>query len=281
MKTLLSVAVFLVAAPLVAADVAPVAPPVPPPVSYNVWGFKWDGGRYVRQPNYDFTTTDLDQAADYANRVRSYRGWTATTNIPQPGVGRVMQSRWGFRYQQPPAPPNQPTYSVWAFKLTDGKWVKDEQYSWTTGDPGQGLAYANRVNAVPGWKATTNSPPSLPTIRQYVNGAAVSGGAGDSYIQLPTICINGWTVRLPSLRIPAGVAVGDEVDSTGLDDSLNDANWRAIQDSVNLQNMLNTQDMINTQMMNNNIQDMINTQNFINTENMINTQNAVNAQMNP
>ena len=57
-------------------------------------------------------------------------------------------------------------YSVWAFQLTAGQWVKDEKYSWTTSDPRAALEYTRKVNAVPGSCTTTNSPqPVVRTIR--------------------------------------------------------------------------------------------------------------------
>ena len=79
--------------------------------------------------------------------------------------------------------PALPTYSVWAFHLVDGKWVKDAQYCWTTTDPVKGLDYAKKVDAVSGWKTTTNCPAVIPASERAVNGGAMRGM--ENYKNLP------------------------------------------------------------------------------------------------
>jgi hypothetical protein len=71
---------------------------VPPPVSYEVWGFRWDGTQWVKQPNHSFTTNDLQQAANYVRLVNSYPGWCATSNIPAMPVARNRLPRVPFGY---------------------------------------------------------------------------------------------------------------------------------------------------------------------------------------
>ena len=86
MRTLPCIAILLFAAPALASGAQPDSPPSPPSVTYEVWGFKWDGRRYEKQANYSFTTTDIKKAAIYADQVNGYAGWSATTNIPEPCV---------------------------------------------------------------------------------------------------------------------------------------------------------------------------------------------------
>jgi hypothetical protein len=52
------------------------------PVSYEVWGFRWDGHQYVKQADHCLKTPDAKQAADYAAEVNRFPGWVATTNAP-------------------------------------------------------------------------------------------------------------------------------------------------------------------------------------------------------
>lgn len=66
---------------------------------------------------------------------------------------------------QTPGCPARPRFVVWAFHLEDGKWIKDEKYCWMAGENYtcriDALAYAATVNAVPGWRATTNAPEAM------------------------------------------------------------------------------------------------------------------------
>ena len=43
MKTTIYTALLLLTLPVLATAAEPSAPPSPPPVSYDVWGFRWDG----------------------------------------------------------------------------------------------------------------------------------------------------------------------------------------------------------------------------------------------
>ena len=151
MRTALCLAILLFTLPALAADAKPDAPPSPPPVTYDVWGFRWDGQQYVKQATHSFSTTDIKQAADYATQVDSFTGWAATTNLPDPCVVHTVFHGPSIAAVRPSAFPDKPVYSVWAFTRAAGKWVKDENHSWTTSDPVLGLEYAKKVNAVAGW----------------------------------------------------------------------------------------------------------------------------------
>ena len=70
MRTALFIATLLLALPALAADPAmptpppPAdtkieAPPSPPPVTWEVWGYKWDNGGWVKQSDHCLKTTDL------------------------------------------------------------------------------------------------------------------------------------------------------------------------------------------------------------------------------
>lgn len=285
--TTFAVATLFVAAPAFAADAAkpatpakpaqvaaPAAAPVPPAVTYQVWGFQWNGATWVRQPSYTLQTTDLKQAATYKSQINGFANWRATTNLP---AASYVHTRFhGNVNSRPTQSPATPTYSVWAFTLTNGKWVKSDQYSWTTTDPAVGLAYVNRVDSVPGWTATTNCPPTVPQAQRFVDGGNVQG----TIVTAPqngmmTFNLGGVSITVPySYLQRAGVGAGSYTTSN--DD--NSDNWPTNDTSqVDQNNAL--QDMLNQQQELNNEQDLINEQNFNDTENMINNeQETINAQ---
>ena len=143
MKTAICTAILLLTLPALGAAAELVAPPSPPAITYEVWGFRWDGQQYVRQPTYTLTTTDVKQATDFAAQITSYAGWSATTNLPAASVVHTT-FRGPAIPGRPAAFPEKPSYTIWAFKQADGKWVKDDAHCWTTTDPQQGLAYARQ-----------------------------------------------------------------------------------------------------------------------------------------
>jgi hypothetical protein len=272
MRTIVSIAILLVAGPAFAIDAQPVAPPSPPAVTYEVWGFKLAGGQWAWQPNYSLTTTDLKRAANYKAQVNSFAGWTAATNLPDASYVHTVYDDPMVSRIRPTQTPEAPMFSVWAYKLTDGKWMKSDKYSWTTNDPVAGSKYAKKVDAVAGWTTTTNSPPTVPKAQRYVNGGTVHGAENYSM----HINLGGVSIAVPySLLRNSGVGSGN----AGF--SFYD-NYSTHGDTSDVQNTIATQDMINNQINNDNIQDMINTQNFNETENEINNeQNTINAQANP
>ncbi len=169
------------------------------------------------------------------------------------------------------AQPGQPVYSIWAYKLTDGQWVKSDQYSWTTSDPRLGWQYARKVNAVPGWVAMTNLPTPTSQALGVLNRGPVQISQNGAQT---TISIAGWTVSVPSSMIPRD-ANGDIEYGSSSDSN----DWTSdYGDTSDIDASNRTQDMINNQMQSDQIQDMINTQNMIDTQNMINTQNMVEQQ---
>ena len=178
MKTPALMAVLLVSTSCALADTnSPTAPPVPPPVNYEVWGFHWDGLRYVKQSNYTLTTPDLKKAQDYAAHIQRFGNWTATTNLPLACIPTYSFPQSYISRQQQSAFPTAPTFSVWAFKLTDGAWVRDEKYCWTSPDPMKVVEYAGKVNAVRNWRANhelprSRSAESAVCHRQYCSGWA-------------------------------------------------------------------------------------------------------------
>ena len=192
---------------------APTPAPTPPAVTYQVWGFQWNGAAWVREPNYTLQTTDLKQAADYKSQISSYAGWRATTNLP---AASYVHTRYhGNVNSRPTQSPATPTYSVWAFTLTGGKWVKSDQYSWTTTDPTVGLAYVNRVDAIPGWTATTNCPPALPQSQRLVDGGNVQGTIATAPRNgMMTFNLGGVSISVPyGLLRRAGVGGGSYTTS--------------------------------------------------------------------
>jgi hypothetical protein len=49
---------------------------------YEVWVFKMDRGKWVKQPERTLDTDDAKQALDYVEQVKRFKGWTATSNAP-------------------------------------------------------------------------------------------------------------------------------------------------------------------------------------------------------
>jgi hypothetical protein len=268
------IAIFLIAAPALAASASSATPnmeatpaPSPPAVTYDVWGFKWNGAQWVKQSNYTFQTTDLERALDYQRRINGYPGWTATTNVPTASNPRRFFRGSVVANTGPTELPSKPMYSVWAFRLADGKWVKDDRQSWTTTDPQLGIAYARKVNAVAGWTATTNCPPPVERALRYVNGGMTHSAENSSV----RFSIGGWSITVPYTAIKNGANANGGSESYSPDSS------PTYDNTSDVQNMINTQNMINNQVNNDNTQNMINLQNMINTQNMIDAQNAINA----
>jgi hypothetical protein len=200
MRTAFFIATLLLALPALAADPAmptpPLgdkkieAPPSPPPVTWEVWGYKWDNGGWVKQTDHCLKTTDLKQAIDYYQEIRRFQNWITRDNLPGaciPESTYITVPSWA------PFPSEAPSiaFTVWAFQLKDGKWVKDEKYCWTTGSNYtcrlDALAYVKKVNVVPGWCATINAPDcGLPPPKEaypinYHGPSCDSGYCGGQY----------------------------------------------------------------------------------------------------
>jgi hypothetical protein len=156
----------------------PAPPPAPPAIVWEVWGFKLEGNQWVKQPDHCLKTTDMKQAIDYFKEIMRFRDWLSRDNLP----GNFIDGPTSFSsptwLTTPASPPI--TFTVWAFQLKDGKWVKDDKYCWVTGDYYtcrlDALEYAKRVNAVPGWRATTNAPDGAP-VKTVNYGAPYHGPA--------------------------------------------------------------------------------------------------------
>lgn len=256
--------------------VAAAAAPTPPAVTYQVWGFKWSGAAWVRQPKYMLQTADLKQAADYKAQINGFAGWTATTNLPTACYVHTIYQGPTVSRTRPGQSPEKPTYSVWAFALAGGRWVKSDQYSWTTSDPVAGLKYAKQVNAVAGWTATTNCPPPIPTAPRIVQGGMVQGAANYSM----HINLGGISVTIPYSMLQRGGVGGQGGGS--YETSASSDNWPTYSDTSDtsdIQNSISLQDSINAQNALDDEQNLIDEQNFENTENMINSeQENLNAQ---
>lgn len=162
----------------------PPLPAPPPPVTYTVWGYRWNGQQWVKQDTHTLRTTDLKQAAVYWNQCRNFAGWDARASTPDACIAHVIIHDTTFSNDMNiPRPPKPPlvTFTVWAFKLTDGKWVKDDKFSWTTEDVERGWEYTRNVNAVPGWCAVNNCPPVLPESKRFYEGGLAHGVVPRNY----------------------------------------------------------------------------------------------------
>src|SRR5262249_54751792 len=105
----------------------PESAPIPASVQYEVWGYRWDGRQYVKQPNYTLQTSDLKKASDYVAHINSFPGWTATTNVPDICLPQNFLFRPKINSQQQSVLPTAPTFTVWAFQWNDGQWIKDDK----------------------------------------------------------------------------------------------------------------------------------------------------------
>jgi hypothetical protein len=162
----------------------PPLPASPPPVAYDVWVYKWDGQQFIKQDDHTLQTTDIRQAAIYWNQCNTFAGWAARANTPDACIAHIISHDPTFTTDMAVPRPTQPpllTFTVWAYKLTDGKWVKSDKFSWTTKDVVQGWEYTRNVNAVPGWCATNNCPPIVPESQRYYEGGLVHGAPANNY----------------------------------------------------------------------------------------------------
>jgi hypothetical protein len=142
------------------------APPAPPAPIWVINTYQWLNGGWVKQPDHCLKTPDVRQAADYCLELSRFPGWYYQTNVPLSCCNPAVKANAEVPASAP-IPNDYPslTLSVWAFKFVGGKWVKDEKYCWTARDfPTMRLDmtyYAKRLNAIPGWCATTNAPESV------------------------------------------------------------------------------------------------------------------------
>jgi hypothetical protein len=139
------------------------APPRPPNPTWIVRAYQWLGNHWVLQPDRCFETTDLKQAADYCLVLSRYQNWFYQSNVPLAACDPSLKP-FSIIPDSASVPNDLPhlTLTVWAFKFDGGQWVKDEQYCWSASDyysmRSDVLAYAKKLNAIPGWCATTNAP---------------------------------------------------------------------------------------------------------------------------
>jgi hypothetical protein len=164
MKTV--IALLLLAASAWGAEPAAVqpAPPPKPPHVWHVWGCKWDGSQWVKQDDHCLATSDLQQAADYLNAIISHHGWSVAHDLPYPCITLITYD--DSDYPQVTIEVPTPSFWVWAFKLIDGKWVKQKAYCHEFRVDDRVWQYQASVNAVPGWRATSDLPPAIPEERQ-------------------------------------------------------------------------------------------------------------------
>jgi hypothetical protein len=71
-----------------------------PTGKYQVWVFKNEGGRWVKQEDRTLDTNDDKQARKYVADVKAVQGWTATSNLPLPEKengpnGSLEGTTWG------------------------------------------------------------------------------------------------------------------------------------------------------------------------------------------
>jgi hypothetical protein len=138
-------------------------PPVPPAPTWIVRAYQWLGNQWVRQPDHCLETTDLKQAADYCLELDRFQNWYYQSNVPLACCDPSIKP-FATVPDSAPVPSDFPhlTLTVWAFQFIDGKWVKDDKYCWSAADyftlRVDMLAYAQKLNSIPGWCATTNAP---------------------------------------------------------------------------------------------------------------------------
>jgi hypothetical protein len=139
------------------------ARPVPPGPTWIVRAYEWINNGWLKQPDHCLETTDLKQAADYCLELSRFQNWYYQSNVPLACCDPSIKP-FAVVPNSAPVPSDFPhlTLTVWAFKFVGGKWVRDEKYCWSASDDytmrSDMLAYAKKLNAIPGWCATTNAP---------------------------------------------------------------------------------------------------------------------------
>jgi len=94
--------------------------------------------------------------------------------LPESAVVHKVYRGPGVTNVRPSAFPTPLTYSVWAYKLTDGKWVKDASYSWTTQDRNSPWTTL-RKSAPARLDRDDNTPRPCRRRQRYVDGGTVHG----------------------------------------------------------------------------------------------------------
>jgi hypothetical protein len=77
---------------------------------YTVWVYKMEDEKWAKQEDRTLSTDDEEQARSYVEKVKSYRGWTATSNLPKP-KGRDTLAISGTKWIGVYIAPNQENYS--------------------------------------------------------------------------------------------------------------------------------------------------------------------------
>ena len=256
MRTALCVLLILATLSAVAADPAkvpdtkpettkPEPPPSPPPVAYEVWGYRWDGSQFVKEPTHCLKTPALQQAVDYAYEVGTFAGWYERSNVGEdlfPVIHSLYDPDVPEWAQNPTETPSTVEYTVWVFRLVKGKWVKREAATFKSPKWSECMLYIKTVKALTDFCVTTNCPTEKPkTPMEVAEDSTKTRGAHGYY---------------PSYQYSYGYRHGE---STSNDDDT----WRS------------TQDLINSIQQQNAIQDMVNQQNQLNVDLM----NAYNRNM--
>jgi hypothetical protein len=168
--------------PIVVPDHLPPLPPLPSPVTWEVWGFKWEGDHWVKQPAKCLKTTDLKQAIEFAKEVFCMAGWNERNNIPSQCIPQFSIDDPYSPSDGPADAPPAPVYTIWTYKVSDGKWEKDETFCRTANDWLSCTEYVNKINAIAGWRAATNCPEStLRPGQNKIDFGRVRGASGSGY----------------------------------------------------------------------------------------------------
>ena len=153
-------------------------PPAPPPVTYEVWGYHWNGSSWDQPEGYRYKTTDFQKAADYLYEVATFGGWFVRINCDtSPFDDFEMSDPLVPVKATKPSRPAKASFTIWAYKLVDGKWQKQDACCGTSSVLKDCQKYIANVNAVPGWCAVSNCPPAkvTPSNGLQINGPKTRG----------------------------------------------------------------------------------------------------------
>jgi hypothetical protein len=179
MKLPLFLAVVLVALPGWAADpplpptaapgnflfgntTPPLPPPAPPPHTYEVWVYKLIDNKWAKQEALCLKTPDIKYLSDYEDRINVlFPSYFAVDNAPASSrAGKVPQFMVS-KASGITAPPHPPEIEsvIWAYKLIDGKWVKQDDHCFKSKYGLELLAYYRELVKYQndGWYVTTNT----------------------------------------------------------------------------------------------------------------------------
>ena len=134
MRTALLLALTcLITLPVLVPPIPKPEPPPSPPYDWTVEGYKMVGYQWVKQPDHCLKTTNLQQAIKYE---AEYSCGSRNKSLSQARTSALCSEVSDLVSYSPaiglPPQLERVGFTVWAFRLEGGKWVKDPTRCWTS-----------------------------------------------------------------------------------------------------------------------------------------------------